>query len=100
MIISEIFNTQAIAAYFTEAQSNKIPFLGEAFFPNKKKMGIDLKWLKAHKGLGVALKPSNLDAIPTIRPRGQANMTKEQMPLFRESMIVKEHDLMELTACN
>jgi hypothetical protein len=97
MIISEIFNTQAIAAYFTEAQSNKIPFLGEAFFPNKKKMGIDLKWLKAHKGLGVALKPSNLDAIPTIRPRGQANMTKEQMPLFRESMIVKEHDLMELS---
>lgn len=97
MIISEIFNTEAIAAYFTETQSNKIPFLGEAYFPNKKKMGIDLKWLKSHKGLGVALKPSNFDAIPTIRPRGQANMTKEQMPLFRESMIVKEHDLMELS---
>lgn len=97
MIISDIFNTQAIAAYFTESQSNRIPFLGEAYFPNKKKMGIDLKWLKSHKGLGVALKPSNFDAIPTIRPRGQANMTKEQMPLFRESMIVKEHDLMELS---
>lgn len=97
MIISEIFNTKAIAAYLTEAQSNKIPFLGEAYFPNKKKMGIDLKWLKSHKGLGVALKPSNFDAIPTIRPRGQAQMTKEQMPLFRESMIVKEHDLMELS---
>lgn len=97
MVISDIFNTEAIAAYFTEAQSNRIPFLGEAYFPNKKKMGIDLKWLKSHKGLGVALKPSNFDAIPTIRPRGQANMTKEQMPLFRESMIVKEHDLMELS---
>lgn len=97
MIISEIFNTQAIAAYFTEAQSNRIPFLGEAFFPNKKKMGIDLKWLKSHKGIGVALKPSNFDAIPTIRPRGVAQMTKEEMPLFRESMILKEHDLMELS---
>lgn len=97
MIISEIFNTQAIAAYFTEAQSNRIPFLGEAYFPNKKKMGIDLKWLKSHKGIGVALKPSNFDAIPTIRPRGQAQMTKEEMPLFRESMILKEHDLMELS---
>lgn len=97
MIVSDIFNTEAIAAYMTETQSNKIPFLGEAYFPNKKKMGIDLKWLKSHKGLGVALKPSNFDAIPTIRPRGQANMTKEQMPLFRESMIVKEHDLMELS---
>lgn len=97
MIISEIFNTRAIAAYFTEAQSNRIPFLGEAYFPNKKKMGIDLKWLKSHKGLGVALKPSNFDAIPTVRPRGVANMTKEEMPLFRESMILKEHDLMELS---
>lgn len=97
MVVSEIFNTEAIAAYFTEAQSNRTAFLGEAYFPNKKKMGIDLKWLKSHKGLGVALKPSNFDAIPTIRPRGQAQMTKEQMPLFRESMIVKEHDLMELS---
>lgn len=97
MIISEIFNTKAIAAYFTEAQSNKIPFLGEAYFPNKKKMGIDLKWLRSHKGIGVALKPSNFDAIPTIRPRGVAQMTKEEMPLFRESMILKEHDLMEIS---
>lgn len=58
-------------------------------------MGIDLKWLKSHKGLGVALKPSNFDAIPTIRPRGQAQITKEEMPFFRESKIIKEHDLME-----
>ena len=56
MQLNEVFNTQAIAAYQTEAASNRIPFLGEAFFPNKKKMGIDLKWLKTHKGLGVALK--------------------------------------------
>ncbi len=97
MFLSDVYNTQAIAAYFTETQSNKIPFLGEAYFPNKKKMGIDLKWLKSHKGLGVALKPSNFDAIPTIRPRGQANMTKESMPLFRESVIIKEHDLMEIS---
>lgn len=97
MIISEIFNTQAIAAYFTEAQSNKIPFLGEAYFPNKKKMGVDLASIRTHKGLGVALKASNLDAIPTIRPRGEAKKTKEEMLLFRESMIIKEHDLMELS---
>lgn len=97
MFINDVFNTEAIAAYFTEAQSNRIPFLGEAYFPNRKKMGIDLKWLKTHKGLGVALKPSNYDAIPTIRPRGQAQVTKEQMPIFRESMIIKEHDLIEIS---
>lgn len=97
MYISEVFNSNAIAAYMTEAQSNRIPFLLEAYFPNKKKMGIDLKWIKAHKGLGVALKPSNLDALPPVRPRGQAQMTKEQMPLYRESMVIKEHDLIEIS---
>lgn len=96
MLITDILSTQAIAAYMTENASNKIPYLGEAFFPSKKKMGIDLKWLKSHMELGIALKASNFDAIPTIRPRGQAQMTKEQMPLFRESMIVKETDLAEL----
>lgn len=94
--LSEIFNSQAVALNRTEVESNRIPFMGEAFFPNRKKMGIDLKWIKTHKGLGVALKPSNFDAIPTIRPRGKATMTKEEMPFFRESRIVKEHDLMEL----
>lgn len=96
MLITDIFNTESIAAFVTEAASNKIPFLGEAYFPNKKKMGIDLQWIKAYKGLGVALKASNFDAIPTIRTRGQAQLTKEQMPLFRESMIIKETDLAEL----
>lgn len=97
MYISEVYNTSAIAAYMTEAYSNRIPFLGEAYFPNKKTMGVDIKWYKTHKGLGIALKPSNYDAIPTIRPRGKAEVTKEQLPIFRESMIIKEHDMMELS---
>lgn len=95
--LSKVFNSAAIAANRTETASNRIPFLGEAWFPDRKKAGIDLKWIKTHKGLGVALKPSNFDAMPTIRPRGQASMTKEEMPFFRESREIKEHDLMELS---
>lgn len=97
MFITDVFNTRSIAVYMEEAQSNRIPFLGEAYFPNRKKMGIDIKWLKTRKGLGIALKPSNYDAIPTIRPRGEAQMAKEQMPIFRESRTIKETDLMELS---
>lgn len=96
MQLHEVFNTKTIALYQTETESNRIPFMLEAYFPNRKKMGMDLKWLKTHKGLGVALKPSNFDAIPTVRPRGQVQMTREEMPLFRESMIIKEYDMMEL----
>lgn len=96
MRLADIFNTQAIAAYRTENISNRIPYMGEAYFPVRRTMTIDLKWLKTHKGLGVALKPSNFDAIPTVRPRGQVHMTQEQMPLFRESRDLKEHDMVEI----
>lgn len=97
MILSEYFNSKALAIFSTEIASNKIPFLGEAYFPDDKMMGLDLPWIKTHKGLNVALAPSNFDALPTIRGRGEINTMKEEMPFFRESMIVKEHDLMELS---
>lgn len=96
MQLSEIYGSQSVAINRTEVESNRIPYLGEAFFPNRRKAGIDLGWIKTHKGLSVALKPSNFDAQPTIRPRGQVTKTKESMPFFRESMIIKEHDMMEI----
>lgn len=97
MFIADVYNAPAIAAYIGANGSENQAFLGEAYFPDKKKMGIDLKWFKGFKNLGVTLKPSAFDAIPTIRARGSAQMTKEQMPLFRESMLIKETDLMELS---
>lgn len=96
MRIQDFFNARAIAFNRTEIESNKIPFLGEQFFPNNKIMGLDLKWIKAHKGLGVALAPSNFDALATIRPRQGFEYVQNEMPLFRESMQVKERDMMEI----
>ena len=96
MKLSDIFDSKSVAVNRTEVENSKDPFLGELFFPPRKKMGIDLKWIKIHKGLGVALKPSNFDAMPTIRTREGIAMTKEEMPFFRESMLVKEQDMMEV----
>ena len=96
MRIQDIFTARAIALNRTEVESNKIPFLGEQFFPNRKIMGLDLKWIKSHKGLPVALAPSNFDALATIRPRQGFSLVNNEMPLFRESMQVKERDMMEI----
>lgn len=96
MRLTDIYSARAVALNRTEVESNRIPFMGEAFFPARKKMGIDLKWIKIHKGLGVALKPSNFDAMPTIRTREGIAMTKEEMPFFRESMPVKEQDMIDI----
>ena len=46
MNIREAYNAKAIALVNTEVASNKIPYLGSGLFPAKKKMGLDLKWIK------------------------------------------------------
>lgn len=96
MKLSDVFNARAIALNYTNAASNAVPYLGTGFFPAKKKAGLDLKWLKGHKGLPVSLAPSNFDAKSTFRDRVGIAMTETQMPFFRESMLVKEADEQEI----
>lgn len=96
MNIREAFDAKAIALNRTEMASNKIPYLGSGFFPAKKKMGLDLKWIKTRKGLAVSLMPSNFDARSTIRSRSGFKLEKTQMAFFRESMLVKEEDEQEI----
>ena len=96
MRFSDVFTARSLAFRLTEDPSNAQPFLGEAFFPVRKKMGVDLKWIKGHKGLGVELKPSTYDALATIRPREGFQVLREEMPLFRESMKVSEQDMVEI----
>lgn len=96
MNIRDIVNARAIALNRTEAGSNKQPYLGVGLFPAKKKMGLDLKWIKTVKGLAVSLMPSKFDAKSTIRSRSGFKMEKTQMAFFRESMLVSEEDEQEI----
>lgn len=97
MKFRDAFSAANVALDQRENPSNKIAYLGERFFPIARKNGIDLKWLKTYKGLGIALKPSALDALATIRPRGGFKSLQYQMPLFRESMMISEQDLSEIS---
>lgn len=96
MLVNEVVNSASIAQVATENASNQIPYLGLNWFPEKKKSGLDLKWIKTHKGLPVSLKPSNFDALPTIRARGGLKAEKTQMAFFREQMVVTEEDAQEI----
>lgn len=96
MRITEIFSAKAVASHWTETASNRIPYLGLGFFPEKKKMGLDLKWIRGHKGLPVSLAPSNFDAKSTLRSREGVKFTETEMAFFRESMLVKEADEQEI----
>ena len=58
MLINEVLDSKSIALSATENASNQIPYLGLQWFPERKKQGLDLSWIKTHKGLPVSLAPS------------------------------------------
>lgn len=82
----------AIAANWTEAQTNADPYLGEALFPRKQKAGLDLSWIKGNKGLPISLMPSAFDAKATFRDRIGVQKLDTEMPFFREGFKIKEKD--------
>lgn len=96
MDFKAFFTPAAVAANWTEAGSNRIPYLGAGLFGSKKKAGLDLSWIKGSRGLPISLMPSAFDAKATFRDRiGVAKMETE-MPFFREGMKIKERDRQEL----
>lgn len=96
MLLTDVFSARAVAFRRTNDVSNTTAYAGAAFFPNRRKMGGDIKWFKTHKGLVTALKPSTYDSLATIRPRGGFQAVTEEMPLFRESMKISENDIREI----
>ena len=100
MLVSDVLNARAIAAVATNNASNAIPYLGGQWFPEKKKAGLDLKWVKTHNGLPVTLKPSNFDAIPVLRAREGLKTEQTQMAFFRESIQIGETEEQEIARIN
>ena len=96
MNLSALFTPASISARWTEAASNRIPYLGEALFPDEKKMGLDLSWIKGANGLPISLMPSAFDAMVTFRDRIGVEKIDTEMPFFREAYKIKEKDRQEI----
>lgn len=98
MKLSDVFTARTIAANWTTAygEDKASEYLGTGLFPAEKKNGLDLKWIKGHKGLPISLMPSAFDAKSTFRDRIGVEVSETEMPFFRESMLVKEKDEQEV----
>ena len=88
MRLADAYTSKAVALVDRTNASNRIPYLGAGLFPPKKKMGLDLKWIKTSKGLPVSLSPSAFDTVSTIRSREGFVQDETEMAFFKESMIV------------
>lgn len=96
MSIFDMLTSQNIVAYWNELAQDKDPYPAEDLFPNDKKRGLSLKWLKGSKGQPIVLKVSAFDATAIPRPRIGFEKLSAEMPYFKESKYVDEELRQEL----
>ena len=94
--IQDYYNTQEIANYYNEAVSNSIPMLGERLFPYKKKLGLNLSYIKSGRGVPQVLKHSAFDVKAPLRDRIGFEKIQTEMPYFKEGFLIKEEERQEL----
>lgn len=96
MELTALFTPASISARWTDAVSNRIPYVGESLFPARKQAGLDLSFIKGSKGLPISLMPSAFDAKATFRDRIGVFKLETEMPFFREGFKIKEKDRQEI----
>lgn len=96
MTIYDLITSPEIAAYWELKTQDRPPFLGEELFPNQKKLGLNLSWLKGSNGLPVVLKPSAFDVAAIPRQRIGFEKLSTEMPFFKESKYIDEELRQEL----
>lgn len=96
MTIFDIMQSNELAAYWNELTADEAPYPGEELFPDNKKRGLSLKWIKGSKGLPVVLKTSAFDVHAIPRPRIGFEKLMADMPYFKESTYIDEELRQEL----
>lgn len=90
MTIFDLIKAPELTSYWEENVQDRPPYLGEELFPNDKKLGLKLDWIKGANGLPVVLKPSAFDVGAVPRPRLGFDKLSAEMPFFKESTYVDE----------
>ena len=90
MTIFDLVAAKEITAYWEELVQDEAPYPCEELFPDDKKRGLKLSWLKGSKGLPVVLKTSAFDVHAIPRPRIGFEKLSAEMPFFKESMYIDE----------
>lgn len=96
MTIFDLMQSQELTAYWEELIQDEAPYPCEELFPDDKKRGISLKWIKGSKGLPVVLKTSAFDTDSIPRARIGFEKLTAEMPYFKESTYIDEELRQEL----
>lgn len=92
--LAEAFTARALGVAWDNYQQTLgiPPYIGRSFFGTDKKQGLEMRFIKGRKGLPVALKGSNFDALAPLRDPIGFKDIQNTMPFFRESYMVTEKE--------
>ncbi len=96
MTIFDLMQSNELVAYWEELVQDEAPYPTEELFPDDKKRGLSLQWLKGSKGLPIVLKTSAFDVHAIPRPRIGFEKLTAEMPYFKESTYIDEELRQEL----
>lgn len=94
--IQSLVNAGNFSDFYVEASNNRQNSLGFELFPPAKQLGLKLSYLKGRNGAPVALRPSAFDADTPIRSRVKVQSFETEMPLFKDSYIIREIDRQQI----
>lgn len=96
MTIFDLMQSSQLTAYWEELIQDEAPYPCEELFPDDKKRGLSLQWIKGSRGLPVVLKTSAFDTFAVPRPRIGFDKLTAEMPYFKESTYIDEELRQEL----
>lgn len=96
MTIFDLMTSTQLVAYWETLTQDEAPYPAEELFPDDKKNGLSLQWIKGSRGLPVVLKTSAFDVYAVPRPRIGFEKLTAEMPYFKESTYIDEELRQEL----
>lgn len=97
LALKDAFTARALGLNWDnyKASLGEPPYLGRTKFGTRKQEGLDLRFIKGKNGLPVSLKASNFDAQAPLRDSIGFSDIQNEMPFFRESIMVTEKEEQE-----
>lgn len=90
MNITELYTSKNIQTFVENSSLTKEPFLLEAFFPNKKQLGLDSEWLTIQGIKSKTLSPSEFDSNTVKLSREGFEKYQTEMIFFKNSKVIDE----------
>lgn len=94
--IAELVTAKSLSTYWKVMANQRAPYFGESKFPSKKKLGLDLNYIKGARKAPVKLSLSAFDAKVIPLNRGTITKISTDMPFFKNSKNIDEKQRQDL----